>query len=332
MAFGKRKHKGIKTFILFLLVVIILGGVGASGYVLYQSKIKSLSKTYETEIETLKLDAYALKRTIWMSHEALKAGTIVEAEQLYSGEISSSMGQDQFFSEEDVGKVLLINVEPKVPIMKVMLFDEIIGKDTREEELNMVFLPSNLSQNSFVDVRIGFPNGEDFIVLTKIKVRGVNLESNTLWLWMDEKEMLTLSSAIVDAYLHKGTKLYTVTYVAPTIQDEAIANYPVNVDVLKIIQSNPNILEEAKQELSDELRKLLDQRLSILSEEALSSVDNGIKQEVIERETIIDENSLIEADKSGTEREGSIEPTTESPEQPTDSETSDEGGIESELY
>lgn len=290
MSFGKKKRKWVKFLVLILTVVVLLLAVTAGLYVLYSSKVEEISSNYETEIQLLRYDATALKRIVWLSHEEIKAGTILQKEQLYSSEMSSSLLQGLFMTEEDFDKVLLVDVEPEVPIMQSMLFEEVIGKDTREEELNMIFLPSNLELNCYVDVRIGFPNGEDYIVLTKMKVRGRDLNNNTLWLWMDEKEILTLSSAIVDAYLHKGTKLYTVTYVAPTIQEEALPNYPVNVDVLKVIQGNPNIMEEARQGLSDDVRKLLDIRLSLLSEEALSSVDQGIKQEVSDRSLVIDEH------------------------------------------
>ncbi len=331
MAFGKKKHRGLKRLLLFLLFFLILGGGGASGYMLYNAHVSEISAAYEEEIETLQLDAYALKRTVLMSREKMNAGTVLQKEQLYTSEISASLVQNQFMTHEDIGKVLLVDVEPDVPIMRTMLFEEIIGKDTREEELNMIFLPTNLEMNRFVDVRIGFPNGEDFIVLTKMKVRGCDLSNNMLWLWMEEKEILTLSSAIVDAYLHKGTKLYTVTYVAPTVQDEAIANYPVNTDVLKIIQENPNILAEAKQGLTADMRKLLDSRLSALSEEATSSVDQGIKKEISDRQVVVGEKSNNPA-AAVIENETVIEPVPTTPELQESTKNETEGGNVSELY
>ncbi|MBC7959399.1 MAG: hypothetical protein H7X94_06000 [Vallitaleaceae bacterium] len=318
MAFGKKKRKGLKTLLLVMVMIVLIGCAGVAGYYFYQNKITSLTKGYEAEIENLQFEAYALKRTVWTSSIAIKAGTVLTTEGMVEGEIKSSLPQSYFLSEEDFGKTLLIDVTPDTPITKSMVFEEIIAKDTREQQLNMILLPSNLGDNQFVDVRIGFPNGEDYIVLTKMKIRGSDLTNNTLWLWMNEKEILTLSSAIVDAYLHKGTKLYTVTYVAPTVQEEALPNYPVNVDVLKVLQSDPNILAEARQGLTDELRKLLDARLNLLTVEDITSVDTGVQKEVNDREIIVDGNTNPADIQEETTTETTTEITKETEEKVTD--------------
>ncbi|PKM51550.1 MAG: hypothetical protein CVV02_06340 [Firmicutes bacterium HGW-Firmicutes-7] len=280
MAFGKKKLKMSKAVRTVLTFVLLIGIIGAAGYVVYKIQLSQ----YVTEINTMK---YSLNRIVLMGNERLPAGTVLKPELFYEDEISASTLQDQYVTSEDYGKVLLVDLEQGIPLMKAMVHEEIISKDLREEELNMLLLPSNLRKDNYIDVRIGFPSGEDYIVLSKKKVRDIQLATNTFWLWVDEKEILTLSSAIVDAYLHKGAKLYTVTYVAPSIQDKAILNYPVNLDVLKVIISNPNIIQEAKESLTQEARLQLEERLAKVSVEAGYSVESGVKEEATNRENKI---------------------------------------------
>lgn len=290
MAFGKKKHRGVKTFLILIFLIIVIAGVLVSGMIFYQTKVKLLKEGYEEKIQSLLTEADNLKKKVWVSSGDLAAGVQIKKEQFMFKEISSNLDNNLFITEEDFGKILLVDLRADSPVLKSMIFDEGVADDEREEELNMLFIPSNLKKNQYVDVRIAFSNGEDYIVLSKMKARNVNIESNTIWLWMNEKQILTLRSAVVDAYLHKGTKLYTVTYVAPSIQPDALVNYPVNVDVLRVIKENPNIFDEAKAALTGEVRLALDERLNKLKNEDVSSVEQGVKEEINNHEAAVNDS------------------------------------------
>lgn len=261
-------------------MILIIGIIGSGGYIVFEKYLDA----YKLELNTLKGD---LAKNVYISNKKLISGTIISKDDFYLSQVYSSLGQEQYISEEDMGKILVIDVGEAMPILKDMVKESTIQNDLREEELNMLLLPSNLVKNQYIDIRLGFPNGEDYIVLSKKKIQEVQLANNTIWLWVDEKEILMLSSAIVDAYLHKGSKLYTVTYVEPAVQEKAILTYPVNHDVLKVIKADPNILEEAKKALSEEARTQLEARLLDISEAAISSMESGVKEESSNRDTKI---------------------------------------------
>ena len=67
-----------------------------------------------------------------------------------------------------------------------------------------------------------------------------------------------MSSAVVDAFLHTGTMLYAVTYVAPDVQAAATVTYPANGYVQDLIQTNPNIIASAVTALERANRKWFD--------------------------------------------------------------------------
>lgn len=115
-----------------------------------------------------------------------------------------------------------------------------------------------LESGDYVDVRISFPNGADYIVLSKKKLEIVPLSKtdsiNRVWLAMNEEEILRMSSSIVDAYLFDGAYLYATLYTEST-QDESIVNYPVNETVEEVMSTDPNILEKAQTRLTKNSRK-----------------------------------------------------------------------------
>ncbi|MCX7920452.1 MAG: hypothetical protein N3B21_00295 [Clostridia bacterium] len=144
--------------------------------------------------------------------------------------------------------------------------------------------------------------------MSKKKIRNINLAENTIWCWLNEKEMLTVSSAIVDAYLHKGTKLYTVTYIEPNAQKDSIPTYPSNLDVQRLIESDPNIVNKAKDYLAAQLRPGLDQRLKALTTEAVTKVASEVSKEVTSRQGAIKKDAELQKSQQNTQA-----PQTEAP-------------------
>ena len=136
----------------------------------------------------------------------------------------------------------------------VVQSDEVVTDDTREQEYNMVVLPVDLMTDDYVDIRLMTPSGQDFIVVSKAKVTiPVNSDgsyiSDTMKINLREDEILSMSSAIVEAYGLLGAKLYATKYVEAGMQEPASPTYTPNASVTAQIDNNPNIVEKAKEEL-----------------------------------------------------------------------------------
>lgn len=108
------------------------------------------------------------------------------------------------------GKVAKYNIAANVPLTKSMLTTEIIDADIRSQEINTVVMPSDLDEGNYVDIRIMYPNGTDYIVLAQKQVEKIS--GQTMWLNLAEDERLLLNSAMVDSFLNSGTKLYATKY------------------------------------------------------------------------------------------------------------------------
>jgi len=106
----------------------------------------------------------------------------------------------------------------------------------------------------------------------------------------------------VDAYIHKGSKIYTDTYVAPSMQKVAIPTYPVNASVMALIKSDPNILSEAKAGLNAQARTDLEARLGTIPVTAISNIQAGVSQEESAR------NAKIQTDSTTKQQQVAIQP------------------------
>ena len=136
----------------------------------------------------------------------------------------------------------------------VVQADEVITDDTRQQEYNMVVLPIDLMTDDYVDIRLMTPSGQDFIVVSKTRVTiPTNSDgtyvSDTMKVNLREDEILSMSSAIVEAYGLQGAKLYATKYAEAGMQAAAAPTYTPNAAVTAQIDNNPNIVEKAKEEL-----------------------------------------------------------------------------------
>lgn len=176
----------------------------------------------------------------------------------------------------------------------VVQSNEIVTDDTREEEYNMIVLPMDLMTNDYVDIRLMTPQGQNFIVISKAQVTvpqnndGTYI-ADTIKINLREDEILTMSSAIVEAYGVEGSKLYITKYVDPAMQVAAIPTYTPNAAVTLQIQSNPNIVEIAKQELAaryseyakNTRNQYLQQQINSMEyDEYIGNVQSGMEDDI----------------------------------------------------
>lgn len=219
----------------------------------YQSQVNQLSSS-----QTI---VYGMTRDI-------KAGERIRQEDLQNVSIdANSVPVDAILDDSAIGKYTKIALTAGTPLTKEMVYENgVTPQDLRNQEFRMIELPTKLEKNDYVDVRVKFPSGEDFIVLSKKQVEDLN--SGTVWHTMNEQEILTMSSAIVDAYLNDAS-IYSISYVEPGLQQAAKVTYPSNQAVLDLIESDPNIVQKATTALERKLRQKLEQNLDELTPEQI---------------------------------------------------------------
>lgn len=171
-----------------------------------------------------------------------------------------------------------------------------ITDDLRIHKYTYIELTEKMKKGDYIDIRISFANGADFILLSKKQIGDIvygNPEmgsENALWLYMTEEEILRLSSGAVDAYLNEGSVIYAISYVEDS-QKEAYVTYPVNDVVRQMIADDPNIVAKAENVLEwsrfrelneeEETKKAEEETsLDVYEEEDVFSKSGGEEEEI----------------------------------------------------
>ena len=176
---------------------------------------------------------------------------------------------------------------------------QLVKSDVRTQEFNVIIPLTQLETGDYIDVRLRTPDGRDLIVVSKKEVTIPEIEgipsATTMWIDLSEEETLMMSSAIVESYMIQGAKLYAARYVEPGMQDGATETYVPNDETRALIENDPNIVEEAKNELLRQMQiNLVRPGIDSLidPEEAADSVTDGTEEEITslqeERESYVE--------------------------------------------
>lgn len=214
MMMGPTKKKVIATGIIAFTIPVVIGGVAFWQY----------NKKKEEEIEALKRKTATTLAYVFADN-LLEGDTIASSDLLLVDVKGESAPIDSFSGDKSelVGRRVRINAEKKTIVTESMLMDEVDKEpqiSERLQEFNMFLLPSDLIEGDYVDLRITFPSGENYIIVAgkEIKKLGNTVDSNTIFLQLDEEEIVRTTAAILESYMSDGIKIYATKYVEPAAQ------------------------------------------------------------------------------------------------------------------
>lgn len=266
-----RKSKGKIFFNFVIIVVVLVALVFGCYYILTEQE-----KKYQNEISKLEIEIEKNQQIIYVAIKDISSGEpLVEDVNVEKQYVISGIESHLYFNSSDLGKIAVSDIGATTPIMKAMVTDSEIADDTRQVEMSVVSLMTDQTDYDVIDIRIMFPNGQDYVLLSKKTIENVSLENCTFITQLNEEEILRLSSALIDAYSITGTLIYSTRYIEPALQPASIPNYPVNPDVIELMQEDPNVLTLAMETMSMEARQKLGDKLLGLSPEQLDAVASG---------------------------------------------------------
>ncbi|WP_033167848.1 SAF domain-containing protein [Clostridium sp. KNHs205] len=246
-----------------LLCVILPAGI-FTGYL----KVKSI---YEHRIEIMSEVLQQYTVTVYVASAEIKAGDIITGTTVTVTETLSGQDKKNFMSETDIGHKALVDIPAGTHILKNMIAEEAMGDSIREVEFSLNLAGENIKEGDYTDIRLRYPNGEDYIVVSKSCISRIDTVKGYLYLKLSPDEIHLMSSALVDCFLKSGTYLYTTKYIAASYQEPSFVTYTPNEDVLSLIQQDPNVLEAARDYLSEGKRAGLEERLETYYENYLST-------------------------------------------------------------
>lgn len=246
----QRKKKIMMAAVIGILIGIFPTGI-ITGIISY--KYLSIKKEYEENEQRFKQSTLYILNSDKLKNEEIKENDIEEITVYTSKELIMPK------REEVVGKLLKQKMLKDIIITENLIYeDEGITDNLRMYFFDYIIIPDNIKKEDMFDIRISFPNGEDYIV-----ANGKAIESQTengVFINATEKELLMISSAYVDTVIYEGAKIYASMYVKE-YQNLSVINYPVNMYITKLSEWNPNLVMELEENLDKEKRNILEENL-----------------------------------------------------------------------
>lgn len=259
MAMNPMQRKANNSFLLGMLITLLITGIIIALLIVQVSKLNKELKSEESK----KVKAYVISDTI-------KSGETISEDKLQL--VETNLGtvdtsnlvtvlETQDVENPATGEIetvytqkAKVDLNPGTVLTSDLLYEgEKVTSDVRTQEYNVIIPTSQLQTGDYVDVRLRTPDGRDLIVISHKEVTIPTIldidTGDSIWMDLTEEETLMMSCAIVESYQMNGAKLYTSKYVEAGIQEAATPTYLPNNATITLINKDPNIVQEAKNEL-----------------------------------------------------------------------------------
>ena len=262
-----RRKKKNSVKILLVILFIALAGFGGYFYMQNSKNAEALAQKVE--------ELNANSQTVYVAKTDIAKGEKITADNVEMQPIYTGLDAYFYITTEELGSTAIVDIDAGVPVMYSMVTTEEIANDTRDYEIASVNLVTTQDANDVIDIRITFPDGSDYIVLSQKTIKSVDLENCVFSTNLNEEEILRFTCAMVDAYTTTGARLYTTRYVESNIQEQATPTYPVSETTKQLIAEDPNVVTVASETLNTSARLSLESRLGMLTTEQLDAVNEG---------------------------------------------------------
>lgn len=229
-------------------VLLIAGGIVGN----YRAK-----QSYEAVLEEKDARLRSAERMVYITTKEVKAGERFSEDNTELRYLLSEQAEEGLVTEV-IGRVACTDLSPGVILHTALCGEAEVSETERKCVFEDIEQVEMFPDHSVVDVRIRYPNGENYCVLgRKVLWRGEDAESCCLSL--TEEEQLLMSAARYDAEIYDGTVLYVVAFLEERLQEEGNSRYIPSEQVTMQLQ---HVAEDMV--VTDEwygLRKALEERL-----------------------------------------------------------------------
>ena len=242
-----------KSFIVIILLAVLFLGACAAAFLIYKKGVDEQNKlnesiAHQNEIInqlSAELNELNQTKTVYRLTRNIKSGETLKSEDIEQIEVGIKLTAGYDTELDDlVGMTVMTDMKEGATLYKDAVYPVELRSDYRTLDIICDRQPIGFSKGDTVDVRITFPNGQDFLLLTKKLVNDVY--GNCVQVIVDEKDILIYKSAEADwarfyktEAAAKGTladptsvagtavQIYCTTYVAAGVQEANKQYYPI---------------------------------------------------------------------------------------------------------
>ena len=305
--------------VLIILLVLVLVGAGAGGtiyfYLQNKNQIEANTSLQQQNAQIqAELNAIGQMTIVYEVNGDVESGKPILATDLKEVSVPTSTLGSRSIQDmnELVGKFYKINVSDGTILTKDLIMDQSSeGEEKYQLDIPVEYFPVRLLEGDYVDIRMLLPNGEIYVVMHHKRIQMVQEESKVLTFYVSEEEYWIWQSALIDyaTYGNVGCTLYITKYLEPGKDTDTWSYYPVQEDVVSLIESNPNI-DDMSRCVNANLRDHIDRVLFFASSSDNAFVSSAVKSIISQQATVVHE-AYQEYIEKHTDEEGNYVPGNE---------------------
>lgn len=232
-----------KYLIAIIVLAVMLFAAIVAAALIHKDSVKKQNALYSTigqqnaTITELNNAITEMSRTttIYRTTRDIKSNEVLTPDDIEEIQVGVNMAAGYSTKlEELVGMTAMNDIGKNEVLYSTMVYPVELRSDYRTLDVLCDRQPIGFSKGDTVDVRITFPNGQDFLLLSKKLVNDVY--GNAVRIVVDEKDILIYKSAEADwaRFYKNGTpgssvQIYCTTYVAAGSQEANKQYYPIQV-------------------------------------------------------------------------------------------------------
>lgn len=244
-------RKGIAILLIIIAALVAGGGVAVAFFIYNQSIIAVYEEN--TAILNAQIESIGSMTQVYVYRTDTVKGQEITAEMLETATIPSKMLTTDMVTDPNtiIGLYCKVDYTAGTPITKSVVMEPDITDESklyhtvREYDVVVNMWPIGLEIGDYVDLRFMMPYGEEYIVLSHMRIDGMS--EATVKFDMTEVQINLYQSAMVDYYLNseQGAMLYFTKYVEPGVQDPANITYKVSNEIMEAMKKNSNLYATA---------------------------------------------------------------------------------------
>ena len=237
----------------------------------YKKEMNMKIQAYEAVIaaKQSEIDAITLSsKDGLILNRDFEPGEEIKAEDISLDAVPDKFSMENIISNpsEVIGKRVKVKTYAKTILTRDLLYEDDEGDPTeRIVEVDYIKLPANIKPTDLVDVRIIFPNGENYKVISKKRLISYNYAAQIVYFRVTEFEQHLLSSALYDANINNA-EIYLTQYAEHVYPDYDETYYPA-IPVITAIKDSKAAPDEGYLTVASVMRESLDARLKLIPRE-----------------------------------------------------------------
>lgn len=271
-----RKYENLLLIVFFVVIIVAICLLGMLAFKGYKSAIASRDAEIATMKDTLNnigdlQDGYVVVANV-------RVGQKITEDTIQKVSVPTKLGLNVATSEDELlNKYYKVSLSDGSVITKDDVIDYKLDNTARYLDVYVSDVPIGLEEGDYIDIRISFPLGQDFIGISHKKV--VSNNSGILKLELTESEIYAYRSMLVDVAMYDA-QLYAIEYVDGGAQTSAEVYYPINKNLQTLMKINPNITDIIEAKIALERAQLEEENgggVSDKTEEQLKNVNDAVK-------------------------------------------------------